>query len=124
MKSILLYAITLLILNQTQAQALPGLVKAFKSNNTSYIINQLDNNVEITHDGRNASYNKSQAGKFLTDFFAANKANDFKVLHQSESGGTAYCIGNLSTSSGTYRVTIFTKDKGGNSLIQEIKIEK
>ena len=124
MKHIILYTATFLMVSMASAQTIPDIIKAFKSDNSSEIISYLDNSIEITMDGQNTTYNINQAGKFLSDFFANNKVRDFKVLHKSESGGTAYCIGNLITSGGNFRVTFFTKDKGGKTLLQEIRFEK
>lgn len=103
---------------------LTELVRAFKSGNTTTVSAYLDKNVEITMNGQNKNYNKVQATNVLADFFSTNKVSDFKVLHQSESAESAYCIGNLITSNGSYRLTFYAKDKNGRTLIQEIRIEK
>lgn len=113
-----------LIIHQGIAQSLPDLIKAFKNKEVSAIAGQLDNMVEITFEGNNSIYNKQQATSFLNDFFLNKRVSDFKVLHQSENAGTAYTIGNLTTSSGNFRITLFTREKNNKTLIQEIRIEK
>jgi hypothetical protein len=113
-----------LIIHQGIAQSLPDLIKAFKNKEVSAIAGQLDNMVEITFEGNNSIYNKQQATSFLNDFFLKKRVSDFKVLHQSENAGTAYTIGNLTTSSGNFRITLFTREKNNKTLIQEIRIEK
>jgi hypothetical protein len=49
---------------------------------------------------------------------------NFEVIHQSESAGSQYCIGNLTTSNGVYRTTIYMKQKGEKELVQELRFEK
>lgn len=124
MKHIILYTTLVAALIVAQALSMNDIIQAFKKGNATDVTTYLDNSVEITLDSQNNTYNKRQASKVITDFFSKNKVSDFKVLHQSESGGTAYCIGNLSTSGGTYRLTLFAKDKNGKTLLQEIRFEK
>jgi membrane-bound inhibitor of C-type lysozyme len=47
------------------------------------------------------------------------------VVHNGDSGsGAKYQIGELKTSTGTYRTYVYAKNKGGTMLVQEIRIEK
>lgn len=124
MKFLLSYIFTFLVIGTTTAQPASEVIRAFKASNVSAIAERLDNSVEITKDGRNTTYSKNQATKFLQDFFSENRVSDFKVIHQSESGGTAFYIGNLSTSGGNFRVTLFMKEKGGKNVLQEIRFER
>ncbi len=124
MKHIILYTTLAAALIVAPALSMNEIIQAFKKGSATDVATYLDNSVEITLNSQNNTYNKRQASKVITDFFEKNKVSDFKVLHQSESGGTAYCIGNLATSGGTYRLTLFAKDKNGNMLLQEIRFEK
>lgn len=114
---------SLLIFSATQPKLYEA-IKAFKSGNISTVTDLLDNSVQITLNGNTNSYNKQQAATLISDFFRNNKILDFKVLHQSESNETAFCIGNLSTSTGTYRLTFFAKEKNGKTVLQELRFEK
>ncbi len=124
MKHLLLYTILFGGMFASMQLSMNEIVQAFKKGNAADVTSTLDNSVEITMDSGNNTYTKQQASKIISDFFSRNKVSDFKVLHQSESGGTAYCIGNLSTSGGTYRLTLFAKGKNGKTLLQEIRFEK
>lgn len=124
MKQFLIYTTLAFLAASFPRLALSDLIKAFKSGDISFVTASLDNSVEITLSGQNESYSKSQATAMLSNFFSINRISDFKVLHQSESNETAYCIGNLITTGGTYRLTFFAKDKNGKTLLQEIRIEK
>lgn len=124
MKQIIFYTAVAASIITASAFSMNDIIRAFKSGNASEVSQYLDNSVEITLNGQNSTYNKKQATTLLSDFFSQHKVSAFKVLHQSESGGTAYCIGNLVTSDGTYRVTLFAKEKSSRTLLQEIRFEK
>ena len=100
------------------------IVKAIKSGNSAEVSKYFDNTVEITLPEKSNSYSKSQAELVLHDFFASNGVKDFEVLHKSDHPGSQYCIGNLQTNNGTFRTTIFMKQKGDKELVQELRFEK
>ena len=124
MKKIFLYIPLFFLFSFTSLSSLSDIIRAFKSGDVAEISASLDQTVEITISAKNNTYNKAQAQQQIKDFFATNMVRDFKVLHQSESGGSAYCIGNLSTSNGNFRVTLYAKEKDGKTLLQEIRFEK
>lgn len=100
------------------------IIQAFRTGNAEKVSAYFDSALEITVDKHNKVYKKSDAATFISGFFSENNVKDFKVLHQSESGGSFYCIGNLVTSSGTFRTTFYAKEKGGKTVVQEIRFEK
>ena len=59
----------------------------------------------------------------IKDFFSAKGVKNFTVIHKGEKGGSQYCIGNLITRSGTFRTTIYLKQKGDKQIMQEISFE-
>lgn len=124
MKKFFLYIPVVFLFAFTVQSSLSDIIRAFKSGSATVISASLDQTVEITIAAKNSTYNKVQAQQQIKDFFATNTVRDFKVLHQSESGGSAYCIGSLVTSNGTFRVTLYAKEKGGKTLLQEIRFEK
>lgn len=124
MKKFFLYIPLFFLFSFTVASSLSDIIRAFKSGDAAAVSSALDQSVEITINAKNNSYNRSQAQQVIRDFFSMNTVRDFKVLHQSENAGSAYCIGQLSTSNGTFRVTLFAKDKGGKTVLQEIRFEK
>lgn len=124
MKYLILYTIGLFFLSRAPAQTITELIKAFRDKDIAGITNHLDNRVEITLEGSNATYSKPQASAFLNNFFRDKKVNGFKVIHQSENGETAYIIANMTTPEGTFRITLFTREKNQTVLLQEIRIEK
>jgi hypothetical protein len=99
------------------------IVNALKSGNVDEIAKYFDNSVEITLPGKSGSYNKTQAKTILQDFFKSITIKNFEVIHKSENTSSQYCIGNLITDRGSYRTTIFMKQKGEQHLIQELRFE-
>jgi hypothetical protein len=82
-----------------------------------------DNNVEITMPDKGNSYSKSQGELILKDFFAINVVKSFDIIHKGENGGSQYCIGTLVTKGGSYRTTIYMKQKGDQQILQELRFE-
>lgn len=104
--------------------SLGQIIEAFKSGKAEQITPYLDQSLKITIGGKNYTYTKKEAEEYLKGFFASHPVKNFEILHKSESSGSAYCIGNLVTSGGTFRTTLFVKDKSGKNLLQEIRFEK
>ena len=100
------------------------IITAIKTGDAREVAKYLDNSVEITLSEKSNSYSKRQAELVLRDFFANNPVKGFDVIHQSENSSSQYCIGNLNTSNGSFRTTIFVKQKGDKQLIQELRFEK
>jgi hypothetical protein len=124
MKKTILYIALFVLISSFISLSFAEVIKAIRSGNSIEISKYLDNTVEITLPGKSNSYSKSQAEVVLHDFFANNLVKDFEILHQSEKSGSQYCIGNLKTSNGTFRTTIFMKQKGGRDVLQELRFEK
>ena len=124
MKRIFTFAvISLVTLSFTMAQGIDEVVNAMKTGNASQIAKYFDNTVEITMLDKSNSYSKSQAELVLRDFFATNPVKGFEVIHKGENGGSQYRIGNLNTKTGSFRTTIFMKQKADKQLLQEIRFE-
>jgi len=113
----------ILLSSFTLFSSLDDVVNAMKSGNTGQIIKYFDNTIEITMPDKSNSYSKSQAELVLRDFFSTNPVKSFEVVHKGENAGSQYCIGTLVTKSGSFRTTIFMKQKGDRLLLQELRFE-
>lgn len=100
------------------------IINALKTGDSKELGRYFDTTIEITLPSKSNSYSKSQAELVLKGFFNDNKVKGFEIIHESENGNSQYCIGNLSTSNGSYRTTIFVKQKGEKQLVQELRFEK
>ena len=99
------------------------MVGAFKAGNADKIASHFSENVDLSIDGKEDLYSKSQAEQILKTFFIAHKPNDFKIIHKGKSGQSEYFIGELSAES-IYRVTINSKVNSGGKKITSLTIEK
>ena len=98
-------------------------ISAMKSGNSSLVAKYFDASVELSMPDKSNSYSKSQAELVLKDFFATNAVKGFEVIHKGENAGSQYCIGTLVTKTGSYRTTIFMKQKGDGQVLQELRFE-
>lgn len=85
-----------------------------------------DETVEIALPGEEDIYEKAKATELLKNFFSKHTPKGFAQAHQGTSKGndSVYCIGNLTTSTGTFRVYIYLHADDGNYLIQELRFDK
>lgn len=98
-------------------------LSAMKLGNATLVAKFFDNTVEISMPDKSSSFSKSQAELVLKDFFANNPVKGFEVIHKGENAGSEYCIGTLVTKNGSFRTTIFMKQKGETQVLQELRFE-
>src|SRR5688500_12686658 len=98
-------------------------ISAMKSGNSSQVAKFFDARVELSMPGKSNRYSKRPAEGVLKDFFATNAVKGFEVIHKGENAGSQYCIGTLVTKTGSYRTTIFMKQKGDGQVLQELRFE-
>ena len=121
MKHLFIFIIGFLLSTASYSQ---DLISALKNGNAKELAAYFDNNVEITIGEQKSSANKKNGEELLRNFFNEAEVKNFQLIHQSGSSSSQYYIGNLTTTSGVYRTTVFTKQKGKNTFIQEIRFEK
>lgn len=120
---ILLSAFAFSLVAFVGVNSLNEVISGIKSGNAAQVAKYFDNTVEISLPGNSNSYSKSQAEVVLRDFFKNNSVKSFTVIHSGENRGSEFCIGNLVTSSATYRTTIQMKQKGDQQVLQELKFD-
>ena len=81
-------------------------------------------NVDLTVLDNNDYYSKAQAAQILRKFFDEHEPQGLRVEHEGTSKmGDSYCIGQLNTANGTFRVTYFLKKAGDSVLVKQLRIE-
>ena len=118
-----LIAIGTLLSSFTLFSSIDEVISAMKAGNATDIAKFFDNTVEINMPEKSNSYSRSQAELVLKDFFSSHGVKSFTVIHKGENSGSQFCIGTLVTKSGSYRTTIFMKQKGDKQLLQGITFE-
>ena len=97
-----------------------GIVTGFKTGNSALLAKYFSTKIDISLFGKANLYSKSQAEQVLKTFFNEHKPSNFIINHEGQSANIKYYIGTLSTSNGTFRITINTKQ----NLISNLSIEK
>ena len=98
-------------------------VAAMRSGNSTLIAKYFDDRVDLSMPDKSNTYSKIQAELVLKEFFTNNPVKKFEIIHKGENAGSQFCIGTLYTKNGSFRTTIFMKQKGGGQLLQELRFE-
>jgi hypothetical protein len=122
-KNLSIAAAAFLLSSFTLLVSIDEVVSAMKSGNAAQVARFFDTSVEITMPDKSNSFSKTQAEIILKDFFANNPVKGFEVIHKGENAGSQYCIGTLITKNGSFRTTVFMKQKGDAQLLQELRFE-
>ena len=115
--------LSVFLLSQTTMSGIEEVVSALKVGNANQVARYFDNTVDITLPEKSNSYSKSQAEMILKDFLANNRVKSFTVKHRGDNAGSQYCIGTLITTNGSYRTTVFMKQKADRQFLQDIRFE-
>jgi hypothetical protein len=100
-----------------------GIVNSLKTGNSKELSKFFNTNIDLTVIEKQDIYSKTQAEIILKDFFSKNPPTNFTVIHQGGKEGSQYVIGNLTTTNGTYRITLALKSQDNTLLIQQLRIE-
>lgn len=98
-------------------------VNAFSSGDAGRISVYFDDPVYLTLPGKSSSFDKQTAKNVLQEFFIGKKVKQFTIIHKGGNDASQFLIGNLLTTSGAFRTTLFLKNKNTTKTIQEIRIE-
>lgn len=123
MKKIFTLAISFALFSFTSLSGIDEVVASLKTGNAAQMAKFFDNTVDVSLPAKTNNYSKSQAEVILRDFFANNPVRSFNVLHKGNQAGSEYVIGNLITKNGTFRTTIYMKQRGDKQFLQEIRFE-
>lgn len=100
--------------------------EGFRQGNARILSNYLSNSIDLSILNSDKTLSKTQAVSELESFFNTNKPKSFNQVHQgnSKARDSYYCIGELETSNGKFRVYVYFKSAGASSQVQEIRIDK
>lgn len=125
-KFILISAFMFFALPMVMAQSteVPSdIISALNNGDAGKLSAYLNTNVELVIGNKNDVFSKQQATGIISDFFRTNKVSSFQVLHKGNKEAASFAIGELKTSSGTYRVYVLTRKSGNQTVIQQLRIE-
>ncbi len=102
------------------------ITEALSKGNADALGAYFDDSVEIAVLGDEDVYGRAEAVRVVKIFFTKHRPRAFSQVHQGTSKGkdSQYCIGNLTTGGGTFRVYVYMKVAGGKYLIQELRFDR
>lgn len=120
--------IILLLLSFTtmisSADVIDDIAAAIRSGNPKNISKYFIENIDLKIIKQEDVYSKQQAEMILKDFFSKHAVKSYAVAHKSEQkNGSQYVIGTLETANGKFRTYFLIKTTGGQTLIQQFRIE-
>ena len=106
------------------SQSLNDITRAISSGDATALGQYFDQSVEVGVLDKEDVYSKTEAITIVKDFFTRYKPQSFSQMHQGENeSNSQYCIGNMVTSGGSFRVYIYLNKTGDKLLIQEIRFD-
>jgi hypothetical protein len=99
------------------------IISALSTGNVSELSKYFNTNIELAILDKEDIYSSAQAEVIVKDFFEKNKPLKYAKVHQGGKEGSKFVIGNLTTSTGAYRVYFLVKDVKGKYLIHTLRFE-
>jgi hypothetical protein len=105
---------------------LSDISRALSTGDVESLGRYFDSSVELSILEQEDVYDRNGAMAAVRDFFTKNPPRSFNQVHQGSSKGNdaEYCIGNLSTANGTFRVYIYLQVTAGKYRIQELRFDE
>lgn len=101
-----------------------AMIDALKSGNTSALSGFFNSSIELAIPGQEDIYSRQQAELIVKDFFTKHVPSNFVILHKGGKEGSQYAIGNLTTSHGNFRVTLWIKQRDNKPYIHQLRFEE
>ena len=100
------------------------LSEAMGSGNTDRLGQLFHEEVDISENGKEGSYNREQAGNLLHNFFQENRPANFHLKHKGASAdGQVYIIGQLETRTGQhFKIVCRAKSWSGGYRIFKLDV--
>jgi hypothetical protein len=128
MKHVFLFLLLLPALAFTQQGSpnIEAIKTALAAGDADALSKYFADNVAISIQDKEQNYARGKATDVVRGFFGSNKPRAFSQLHKgtSRENSDQYCIGNLSTAGGTYRVYLYLKVTGTAATIQQMRFDK
>jgi hypothetical protein len=101
-----------------------AMLDALKTGNSVELSKYFNTSIELAIPGKEDIYSSKQAELIIKDFFTKHVPSAFVVLHKGGKEGSQYAIGNLTTSTGKFRVTLLIKLRENKPYIHQLRFEE
>ena len=123
-RSLIILFVLSLTTTISSADVIDDIAAAIRSGNPKNISKYFIENIDLKIIEQEDVYSKQQAEMILKDFFTKHPVKSFTIAHKSEAkNGSQYVIGALETTNGKFRTYFLIKTTGGQTLIQQFRIE-
>jgi hypothetical protein len=108
-----------------QSSSLTSITRAMNSGDAAAVGAYFDEQIELSLLDKESVYGKAKAIQSLKQFFSQHTVEGFSQVHEGSSKGddAKYCIGNLQTDKGSFRVYMFVEIEQNQYSLQELRIE-
>jgi hypothetical protein len=126
MKTLMMLVLLASSTSMVDIQNLGSITSALGSGDYQALGRYFDKEVEISILGSSDFYSKSEAISKVKSFFQKYRPTSFSQVHNGKppAGGAQYCIGDLKADGEVFRVYIYLKGSGAQSVIQELRFDK
>ncbi len=120
-----LFSATLMGLS-AQTAGLDNISRALGAGDVAALSSHFDTEVELSLLDKEDVFPKDKAVAQLKTFFGTYPPRNFNQMYQGTSQGSdaEYCIGNLATGNGVFRVYIYLRKAAGKLIIQEMRFDR
>ncbi|MFW6225028.1 MAG: DUF4783 domain-containing protein [Bacteroidota bacterium] len=103
----------------------PDIINAFNEGDSKRLIQYCKNQLDLVITNQERSLcNKSEGARLLENFFNTNVPIKFDIKHQGGEGNAVFVIGQLITSNGNYRITLFIEKSSNDFKISQLRIKR
>ena len=96
---------------------------AIQNSNTTELATMFHSSIELVTPTVSNVYSKDQAKVVLDNFFKQNEPTKASVSHETNGSNTSMIIIDLTTKTGSFRVTVVANTSGGGFVINQFKIQ-
>ncbi len=112
----------LLLLTMPVVAENKGIVQSLESKDVEQLCGYFDENVRLTIPKVVGVFPKIEAREKLMAFFSKNKQKTFKMIHDGVRNDNQYIIGEVRTTSATYRLQLLIRSVEGEPRIRQVRI--
>ncbi len=108
-----------------QAQQVPSkLVQAFQAGDADAMAPFFNERFQLTLLGVDHRVSQAQAKEIVRDFFKKYPPSSFEIMFKGDKKDSNFAVGKLKSKTETFRVNLFFKKVGEESLLHLLEIEK
>lgn len=121
MKSLVIVLFTVLSVNLKAGES-EKIANLIQTANTAELVNMFNSSIELVTPNTSGVHSRDQAKMILDNFFRNNQPVKAVVAHETTGTTNSMLVINLTTKTGSYRISISGTYKGSNFIINEFKI--